>query len=53
MSGSSQAGVVIVGAGLAGFNVASKLVQQAYAGSITLLGDEPWPPYDRPPLSKQ
>lgn len=45
--------VVIVGAGLAGFNVASALVQRGYAGEVTLVGDEPWPPYDRPPLSKQ
>ncbi len=48
-----QHNVVIVGAGLAGFNVASRLVQLGYAGAITLVGDEPWPPYDRPPLSKQ
>ena len=45
--------LVIVGAGLAGFHVASQLAQQAYAGSITLVGEEVWPPYDRPPLSKQ
>jgi 3-phenylpropionate/trans-cinnamate dioxygenase ferredoxin reductase subunit len=45
--------VVIVGAGLAGFNVASALVQRGYAGEVTLVGDEPWQPYDRPPLSKQ
>ncbi len=45
--------VVIVGAGLAGFNVASQLVQQGYPGRVTLVGEEPWPPYDRPPLSKQ
>ena len=45
--------VVIVGAGLAGFNVASALVQRGYEGEVTLVGDEPWQPYDRPPLSKQ
>ncbi len=45
--------VVIVGAGLAGFTVACSLSQQCYAGEVTLVGDEPWPPYDRPPLSKQ
>ena len=45
--------VVIVGAGLAGFTVACALAQQGYAGEVTLVGDEPWPPYDRPPLSKQ
>lgn len=48
-----QLGVVIVGAGLAGFQVAVGLAQQGYAGAITLIGDEPFPPYDRPPLSKQ
>jgi 3-phenylpropionate/trans-cinnamate dioxygenase ferredoxin reductase subunit len=45
--------VVIVGAGLAGFNLASALAQKGYEGEVTLVGDEPWPPYDRPPLSKQ
>lgn len=45
--------VVIVGAGLAGFTLACSLAQQGYAGEVTLVGDEPWPPYDRPPLSKQ
>lgn len=45
--------VVIVGAGLAGFNVANALAQKGYPGDVTLVGDEPWPPYDRPPLSKQ
>lgn len=45
--------VVIVGAGLAGFTLASALAQQGYAGAVTLVGEEAWPPYDRPPLSKQ
>jgi 3-phenylpropionate/trans-cinnamate dioxygenase ferredoxin reductase component len=44
--------VVIVGAGLAGFTLASALTQQGYAGAVTLVGEEPWQPYDRPPLSK-
>ena len=48
-----QHAIVIVGAGLAGFHVASRLAQQGYAGSVTLVGEEPWQPYDRPPLSKQ
>ncbi|WP_419709632.1 NAD(P)/FAD-dependent oxidoreductase [Pseudomonas sp. NFX224] len=45
-------GVVIVGAGLAGATCAQTLRQQGYAGSVTLLGDESVPPYNRPPLSK-
>src|SRR4051812_37878594 len=48
-----QQDVVIVGAGLAGFHTASKLVQRGWQGNITLVGEEPWQPYDRPPLSKQ
>ena len=46
------AGVVIVGAGQAGFQVAASLRGDGYAGPITLLGTEPHPPYQRPPLSK-
>lgn len=44
--------VVIVGAGQAGFQVASSLRQDGYAGRITIVGDEPGVPYQRPPLSK-
>ena len=44
--------VVIVGAGQAGAQVAVSLRQQGYAGAICLVGDEPAPPYQRPPLSK-
>lgn len=48
-----QAGrVVIVGAGMAGFTVASSLREQGYPGRITMIGEEPWLPYNRPPLSK-
>lgn len=47
-----QGRVVIVGAGHAGGTAAALLRQYGYAGPITLLGDEPIAPYQRPPLSK-
>ncbi|MBO6674812.1 MAG: FAD-dependent oxidoreductase [Rhizobiales bacterium] len=46
------ADVVIIGSGQAGFQVASSLRQKRFDGSIVLVGDEPYPPYHRPPLSK-
>ena len=45
--------VVIVGGGQAGFQVAASLRQKKFDGAITLLADEPVPPYQRPPLSKE
>ena len=45
--------VVIVGASLAGLNAAEALRDEGFDGQITLIGDEPDAPYDRPPLSKQ
>jgi NADPH-dependent 2,4-dienoyl-CoA reductase/sulfur reductase-like enzyme len=44
--------IVIVGASLAGLNAAEKLRAEGFTGSLTLIGDEPYLPYDRPPLSK-
>ncbi len=44
--------VVVVGAGQAGAQVSFSLRQWGYAGEIVLIGDEPSPPYERPPLSK-
>ena len=44
--------VLIVGAGQAGASVAEGLRKAGHAGPITLIGDEPVPPYQRPPLSK-
>jgi 3-phenylpropionate/trans-cinnamate dioxygenase ferredoxin reductase subunit len=49
---SSKADVLIVGAGQAGGELATNLRQQAFSGSIKLIGDEPYVPYRRPPLSK-
>jgi NADPH-dependent 2,4-dienoyl-CoA reductase/sulfur reductase-like enzyme len=48
----SERHAVIVGAGPAGVRTAVELREQGWPGRITLLGDEPHPPYDRPPLSK-
>ena len=45
--------IVIVGASLAGFRAAEELRTLGHAGAITIIGDEPHRPYDRPPLSKQ
>lgn len=45
--------VVVVGAGLAGWRFIESLRRDGYKGTITLIGDEPYAPYDRPPLSKQ
>jgi 3-phenylpropionate/trans-cinnamate dioxygenase ferredoxin reductase subunit len=47
-----RAGVVIVGAGHAGGTAAALLRQYGYQGGITLIGEEPIAPYQRPPLSK-
>jgi len=44
--------VVIVGAGQAGFQVAASLRANGHDGPIRLIGAEPHPPYQRPPLSK-
>ena len=44
--------VLIIGAGHGGAQCAIVLRQAGFAGSVTLVGDEPVPPYERPPLSK-
>ena len=45
--------IVIAGAGHAAGQVVVTLRQQQFAGQIVLVGDEPWLPYQRPPLSKK
>jgi|DewCreStandDraft_1066081.scaffolds.fasta_scaffold00103_27 3-phenylpropionate/trans-cinnamate dioxygenase ferredoxin reductase subunit len=45
--------VVIVGANLAGGRAAEALRQEGFDGRIFLVGAEPDPPYERPPLSKE
>ncbi|MDJ1009127.1 MAG: FAD/NAD(P)-binding oxidoreductase [Paracoccaceae bacterium] len=47
-----MSGIVIVGAGQAGSSLAFKLRDLGYDGPVTLVGEEPEPPYQRPPLSK-
>ena len=45
--------IVVVGASLAGLRAAEELRRLGHDGGITIVGDEPHRPYDRPPLSKQ
>jgi 3-phenylpropionate/trans-cinnamate dioxygenase ferredoxin reductase subunit len=43
---------VVIGAGQAGASLVARLRGQGFGGEITLIGEEPVPPYQRPPLSK-
>ena len=43
---------VVIGAGQAGASLVARLRAEGFAGEITLIGAEPAPPYQRPPLSK-
>jgi len=45
--------VVVIGAGQAGASLVTRLRSRGFDGAITLIGDEPVPPYQRPPLSKK
>ena len=45
--------VVIVGASMGALRTAEALRRFGYAGPITAIGDEPYAPYNRPPLSKE
>ena len=49
----SGADVVIVGAGHAGAQAAIALRTNGFTGTVTMIGREPEPPYERPPLSKE
>lgn len=46
------AGIVIVGAGQAAASLAAKLRAEGYVAPVTVIGEEPVAPYQRPPLSK-
>ncbi|MEL6690249.1 MAG: FAD-dependent oxidoreductase [Pseudomonadota bacterium] len=45
--------IVVIGAGQAGASLTSKLRALGHEGEIVLIGEEPAPPYQRPPLSKK
>jgi 3-phenylpropionate/trans-cinnamate dioxygenase ferredoxin reductase component len=45
--------IAVVGANLAGGRAVESLRQAGFDGRITLIGEEPWRPYERPPLSKE
>ena len=45
--------ITVIGASLAGLRAVETLRSDGFDGRITLVGDEPHQPYDRPPLSKQ
>ena len=44
--------IIVIGAGQAGASLTAKLRSLGFDGDITLIGEEPIPPYQRPPLSK-
>ncbi|MGH9024501.1 MAG: NAD(P)/FAD-dependent oxidoreductase [Acidimicrobiia bacterium] len=45
--------IVVVGGSLAGLRAVEALRRSGYDGRLTMIGAEPWLPYDRPPLSKE
>ena len=47
-----MAHIIVIGAGQAGASLVAKLRNEDFSGQITLIGAEPVPPYQRPPLSK-
>jgi len=44
--------IVVIGAGQAGASLCAKLRQMGYDQKLSLFGEEVFPPYQRPPLSK-
>lgn len=45
--------IAVVGANLAGGRAVEALRQAGFEGKVALIGEEPWLPYERPPLSKE
>lgn len=52
MTAASEPRITIVGASLAGLRTAEAVIAALPEARITLVGDEPYRPYNRPPLSK-
>ena len=48
-----MSGIIVIGAGQAGASLVAKLRALGYDGTLTLIGEEPVIPYQRPPLSKK
>jgi 3-phenylpropionate/trans-cinnamate dioxygenase ferredoxin reductase subunit len=48
-----MSGTVVIGAGQAASQLVASLRAEGYAAPITVVGDEAYPPYQRPPLSKK
>jgi 3-phenylpropionate/trans-cinnamate dioxygenase ferredoxin reductase subunit len=44
--------ILIIGAGQAAAQAAATLRSKGYSGALSIVGEEPFPPYQRPPLSK-
>lgn len=44
--------IVVIGAGQASASLVARLRAKGHQGKVTLIGEEPVPPYQRPPLSK-
>jgi 3-phenylpropionate/trans-cinnamate dioxygenase ferredoxin reductase component len=53
MGSNRQVDFLLVGGGMASAHCASELRRRGAEGSIALVGREPEPPYERPPLSKE
>ena len=45
--------IVIVGAGQAAVQAVDTLRRKGFTGELAVVGEEPWLPYQRPPLSKK
>jgi 3-phenylpropionate/trans-cinnamate dioxygenase ferredoxin reductase subunit len=52
MFGRKSERIIVVGAGQAGVQAVASLREHGYRGAIVMVGNEPYPPYQRPPLSK-